>query len=81
MPISQLLNKLLPLSNRLRVRSAGKDVDSIRGVLLDRERVKAITPALNHLLEQMRILDDIDLMKELEPSSFYFAVERRVSRH
>ena len=49
--------------------------------MLDRERVKAITPALNHSLEQMRILDDIDLMKELEPSSFYFAVERRASRH
>jgi hypothetical protein len=66
----------------LRVRSAGKDdVDSIRGVLLDKERVKAIAPALNHSLEQMRILEDIDLMKELEPSSFFFAVGRRASRH
>lgn len=82
MIFSQFLNKLLLLGNRLKVRSAGKDnVDNFLGVLLDKERIKTITPPLNHSLKQMRILEGVDLEKELEPTTYFFAVGRRASKH
>ncbi len=81
MTFSQFLNKLLAWRNRLKVRSAGKDnAENVLGVLLDRERIKTITPPLKHSLEQMRILEGIDLEKEVEPTTFLFAVGRRASR-